>query len=93
MFILEGLKVGDNAQSHQVTAQVPAVPCDRVTHTLKCPSVTLAAVEVTEGHNWYPVTKAVLKLRMGIMGPLSPRLGRGGANINRYNNKKCNSRI
>ena len=62
--------MGDRAQSHQVTSQVPAVPCDRVTHTLECPSVTLAAVEVTVGHNWYPVTKAVLKLRLGIMGPL-----------------------
>ena len=58
----EGLKAGDGAQSYQVTSQVPAVHCDRVTHTQKCPTVTLAAVaavEVTHGHNWYPVTNAV----------------------------------
>ena len=56
--------MGDRAQSHQVTAQVPAVPCDRVTHTLECPSVTLAAVAavvVTHGHNWYPVTNIVCR--------------------------------
>ena len=58
---IEGLKAGDGAQSHQVTSQVPAVHCDRVTHTQKCPSVTLAAAEVTEGHIWYSVTKAVVK--------------------------------
>ena len=59
---LEVLKAGDDAQSHRVTAQVPAVHCDRVTLTQKCPSVTLAAVaavEVTHGHNWYHVTTAV----------------------------------
>ena len=78
----EGLKAGDNVQSHQVTSQVLEVHCDRVTHTLKCPSVTLAAAEVTEGHNWYYVTKAVLKWRMGIMDTLSPHLGRGSAHIN-----------
>ena len=52
--------MGDDAQSYQVTAQVPAVHCDRVTLTQKCPPVTLAAVaavEVTHGHNWYPVTR------------------------------------
>ena len=79
---MEGLKAGDNVQSHQVTSQVLEVHCDRVTHTLKCPSVTLAAAEVTEGHNWYYVTKAVLKWRMGIMDTLSPHLGRGSAHIN-----------
>jgi hypothetical protein len=54
--------MGDEAQSYRVTAQVPTVHCDRVTHTQKCPPVTLAAaaaVEVTQGRNWYPVTNAV----------------------------------
>ena len=58
---VEVLKAGDGAQSYQVTSQVPAVHCDRVTHTQKCPPVTLAASGVTEGHNWSPVTKAVVK--------------------------------
>ena len=58
---IEGLKAGDDAQSYRVTAQVQAVHCDRVTLTQKCPSVTLAAVKVTEGHNWSPVTQAVLE--------------------------------
>ena len=53
--------MGDDAQSYRVTSQVPAVHCDRVTLTQKCPPVTLAAVaavEVTHEPNWHHVTSA-----------------------------------
>ena len=56
--------MGDDAQSYRVTSQVPAVHCDRVSHTQKCTPMTLAAVaavDVTHGHNWYPVTSAACK--------------------------------
>jgi hypothetical protein len=40
--------MGDDTQSYQVTSQVPAVHCYRVTHTQKCPPVTLTAVKAVE---------------------------------------------